>query len=117
MAEDDVVSAPAIESRAVAAAHGVPVPAPSAGVPAASQLTGGLLAAAPKRSGGLKRFVGLLVLLGALGYGGKWGYDYFVEGRFLVSTDDAYVGASTAIIAAKATGHLPQVPLVEHQGV
>jgi membrane fusion protein (multidrug efflux system) len=44
-------------------------------------------------------------------------YDYFVEGRFLVSTDDAYVGASTAIIAAKATGHLTQVPVVENQVV
>ena len=44
-------------------------------------------------------------------------YDYFVEGRFLVSTDDAYVGASTAIIAAKATGHLTQVPVVDNQVV
>ena len=117
MAEDDVVSAPAIESGAVAPSHGVPVPAPGAGVPAASQLTVGPVAGAPKRSGGLKRFVGLLVLLGGLGYGGKWGYDYFVEGRFLVSTDDAYVGASTAIIAAKAIGHLTQVPVVDNQVV
>ena len=44
-------------------------------------------------------------------------YDYFVEGRFLVSTDDAYVGASTAIIAAKATGHLTAVPVVDNQVV
>ena len=44
-------------------------------------------------------------------------YDYFVEGRFLVSTDDAYVGASTAIIAAKAIGHLTQVPVVDNQVV
>ena len=47
----------------------------------------------------------------------KWGYDYFVEGRFLVSTDDAYVGADTAIIAAKAAGHLLQVPVVDNQVV
>ena len=34
-----------------------------------------------------------VLILAALGYGGKTAYDYFVEGRFLVSTDDAYVGA------------------------
>jgi len=63
----------------------------------------------------LRRVVLPVVILAALGYGGKTAYDYFVEGRFLVSTDDAYVGASTAIIAAKATGHLTAVPVVDNQ--
>src|SRR5208283_1309964 len=57
------------------------------------------------------------ILLAAVGYGGKAAYDYFVEGRFLVSTDDAYVGASTSIIAAKAMGHLTAVPVVDNQVV
>ena len=43
------------------------------------------------------------------GYGGYLAYDWFVEGRFLVSTDDAYVGADTAIIAAKVAGHVAEV--------
>ena len=73
--------------------------------------------AAPKRSRGVRRFVFPLVLLAALGYGGKMGYDYFVEGRFLVSTDDAYVGAATAIIAAKAAGHLTEVPVADNEVV
>ena len=55
------------------------------------------------------------LILAALGYGGKTAYDYFVEGRFLVSTDDAYVGALTSIIAAKATGHITAVPVVQNQ--
>ena len=73
--------------------------------------------AQPKRSGAVRRFVVPLLVLAALGYGGKTAYEYFVEGRFLVSTDDAYVGASTSIIAAKATGHLTAVPVVDNQVV
>ena len=58
-----------------------------------------------------------VLILAALGYGGKTAYDWFVEGRFLVSTDDAYVGANTSIIAAKVMGHLTEVPVVDNQVV
>ena len=120
MADDHAVSAPPIESRAMttSAAPGVPTQVAGAGVPAARP-PGGAPAAkpAPKRSGGLRRLIVPVLLIAALGYGGKMAYDYFVEGRFLVSTDDAYVGASTAIIAAKAMGHLTQVPVVDNQVV
>ena len=122
MAEDQAASTPATESRPVASpppAHGFPVPTAGSGVPAAARPAGGVALAEPppRRARGVKRFVFPLVILAALGYGGKMAYDYFVEGRFLVSTDDAYVGASTAIIAAKATGHLTQVPVVDNQVV
>src|SRR5271157_4618199 len=122
MADDHAAAAPATESRAVAAApvgHGVPVPAAGAGFPAHPRPGAGAPAVqpTPKRSRGLRRFIVPIVLLAGLGYGGKMAYDYFVVGRFLVSTDDAYVGASTAIIAAKATGHLTQVPVVDNQVV
>ncbi len=63
----------------------------------------------------MRRVILPIVILAVVGYGAKFGYDYFVEGRFLVSTDDAYVGAHTAIIAAKAAGHLLQVPVVDNQ--
>jgi len=110
-----------MESRATttSVAPGVPAPAAGAGLPAAPSPGGGAPAVrpAPKRSVGLRRFIVPVVLIAALGYGGKLAYDYFVEGRFLVSTDDAYVGASTAIIAAKATGHLTEVPVVDNQVV
>ncbi len=122
IADQHAASAPATESRAVATApvgHGVPAPSASAGFPATPYPSGGapVVGSARKGSGGLKRFVVPLVLLAGLGYGGKMAYDYFVVGRFLVSTDDAYVGASTAIIAAKAMGHLIQVPVVDNQVV
>jgi len=108
-------------SRAVAAPASGSFPAPAsslprtlahppAGAPPAVQ-------AAPAKRSGLRRVIVPVLILAALGYGGKAAYDYFVEGRFLVSTDDAYVGADTSIIAAKAMGHLTAVPVVDNQVV
>ena len=57
------------------------------------------------------------IVLAALGYGAHLGYDWFVEGRFIVSTDDAYVGADTAIIAAKVAGHITEVQSSHNQAV
>jgi membrane fusion protein (multidrug efflux system) len=64
-----------------------------------------------------RRFILPVIALAALGYGGYKAYDWFVEGRFLVSTDDAYVGADTAIIAAKVSGHIVEVDVAQNQKV
>ncbi|MGD1036675.1 MAG: HlyD family secretion protein [Roseiarcus sp.] len=61
-----------------------------------------------------RRFILPVILLAALGYGGYFAYDWFVEGRFLVTTDDAYVGADTAIIAAKVAAHVAEVAVDEN---
>ena len=71
--------------------------------------------AAPRRS--VKRFILPVILLGALAYGADAGYHWFVEGRFLVATDDAYVGAETAVIAAKVPGHIVAVAVANNQHV
>ncbi|MBV9290637.1 MAG: HlyD family secretion protein [Hyphomicrobiales bacterium] len=119
MADSDIAFAPK-SLRVAGASPGVPAPAAPAGFPAPAIQGGPPMAGpsaakpAPKRSG-VRRLVLPLLVLAAVGYGGKTGYEYFVEGRFLVSTDDAYVGASTAIIAAKASGHLVAVPVVDNQ--
>ncbi len=44
-------------------------------------------------------------------------YDYITVGRFIVSTDDAYVGADMAIIAPKIAANVAEVPIVENQAV
>lgn len=44
-------------------------------------------------------------------------YDYVTVGRFIVSTDDAYVGADMAIIAPKISANVAEVPIVENQDV
>ena len=123
MVDDSKVAEPAAAtaSRAVTApaSAGFPAPAAGAGSPGAlaHSPAGGARAAmaVPAKRPGLRRFVVPVLILAALGYGGKTAYDYFVEGRFLVSTDDAYVGADTSIIAAKAMGHLTAVPVVDNQ--
>ncbi len=84
---------------------------------AAEPPAGGAPPTAPGRARSPRRFVLSLVALAGLGYGAYWGYNWFVEGRFLVSTDDAYVGADASIIAAKVAGHIVEVPVAENQKV
>jgi membrane fusion protein (multidrug efflux system) len=56
---------------------------------------------------------GLVALLAA----GWYGYGYVTVGRFIVSTDDAYVGADMSIIAPKVAANVAEVPIVENQHV
>ena len=112
MVDDSQVAEPraGIASRAVTAPASGGFPTPAAGSPGAlvrPPASGAPTAMpVPAKRPRLRRFVVPVLILAALGYGGKTAYDYFVEGRFLISTDDAYVGADTSIIAAKAMGHL-----------
>ncbi|MGI9383977.1 MAG: HlyD family secretion protein [Methyloligellaceae bacterium] len=71
----------------------------------------------PRRSRKLRRFAGLLVLVGALGYGAKFGHNWLVHGQFVVSTDDAYVRADTSIIAPKVSGYAVAVIVADNAKV
>jgi membrane fusion protein (multidrug efflux system) len=64
-----------------------------------------------------RRTVLLVALAGALCLGGYWGYHWYTEGRFIVSTDDAYVRADMSTIAAKASGLVTSVAVVDNQHV
>ncbi|WP_024575945.1 MULTISPECIES: HlyD family secretion protein [unclassified Afipia] len=46
-----------------------------------------------------------------------YGWDYWTVGRFLVSTDDAYVKADNTTIAPKVSGYLDLVPVRDNQQV
>jgi membrane fusion protein, multidrug efflux system len=65
-------------------------------------------AAAPK-SGNRRKFVlmgvGLLLALAAASYG----VHYILVGRFLVSTDDAYVRANATTLGARVSGHVASI--------
>jgi len=75
-------------------------------------------AAAPVRAKRSPRRLLLpLVVVGLCAYGAHWAYNYFVEGRFLVSTDDAYVGADTVIVAPKVAGYVTEVLVKNNQEV
>lgn len=64
-----------------------------------------------------KRLMLGVVALVALGVAGWYGHGYWTNGRFLVSTDDAYVQADFAILAPKVTGYVASVPAVENAAV
>ncbi len=78
--------------------------------------------AAPKAAGARSRFGGRKALLGAavaaaVAAGGWYGYDWWVDGRFLVETDDAYVGADMAVIAPKISGYVAAVAVGDNASV
>ena len=64
--------------------------------------------AAPQKSGRRKLVlmgVGVLLALAASGYG----VHYVLVGRFLVSTDDAYVRANNTTLGARVSGHIAAI--------
>ncbi|QIA20770.1 HlyD family secretion protein [Mesorhizobium sp. AA22] len=58
-----------------------------------------------------------IIALGLLGAAAWYGYDYWTDGRFMISTDDAYVQADMAFISPKISGYVDQVKVTENQQV
>jgi membrane fusion protein (multidrug efflux system) len=56
-------------------------------------------------------------LLGVLSAGGWYGNYWWTAGRFLVSTDDAYVGAKNTTLAAKVSGYVDAVMVEDNAQV
>jgi membrane fusion protein, multidrug efflux system len=65
----------------------------------------------------LRRFgffgLALLIALGATRYGRQW----WTVGRFIESTDDAYVGGDVTVIAPKVAGFIVEVAVTDNQAV
>ncbi len=57
--------------------------------------------------------VGLAILAG----GAWYGYEWWTNGRFMVSTDDAYIEGDIATISPKVTGYVAKVNVVANQQV
>ncbi|TXM99345.1 HlyD family secretion protein [Methylobacterium sp. WL8] len=64
-----------------------------------------------------KKLVLAGLLCAVLAGGGYQGWQYWTVGRFFVSTDDAYVQADISVLAAKVSGYLEAVPVVNGQSV
>jgi membrane fusion protein (multidrug efflux system) len=86
------------------------VEGPAQNIEAASQ-------APTKKSGGRRRVVFGVIALIVLGAGGWYGYNYWTTGRFIVSTDDAYIGGDIAGISPKISGYVAKVDVVANQHV
>ena len=74
--------------------------APAAGAPAKKRSPARLLLP-----------IGALLLLGV---GGWYGYQWWTTGRFMVSTDDAYVQADATTLAAKVAGYVASVDVADN---
>jgi membrane fusion protein (multidrug efflux system) len=57
--------------------------------------------------------IGAIVLLGAL----FWLLEYLLVGQYIISTDDAYITADSAMIAPKITGYVTDVAVSDNQFV
>ena len=89
---------------------------PATDEPVAEAIAAPAAAKAPekkKRRGFLLPVIALALLGGA----GWYGYNWWTDGRFLVSTDDAYVEGNLAVISPKVSGYVAKVNVVENQSV
>ncbi|QCI68161.1 HlyD family secretion protein [Phreatobacter stygius] len=94
-----------VQDRRAAAPEAAPAP------------QGGPAAASPPAKSSRKRLVLALVAAAVIGAAGWFGYDWYVDGRFLVSTDDAYVKADTTVLAAKISGYVVEVAVRDNASV
>ena len=101
-------ASPSVESEPIAR-KSLEAPATSAEAPPAA-------APSKRRSRGRALLpIGLLVVLGA---GGWYGHDWWTNGRFMVSTDDAYIHADLTSLSAKVTGYVVAMPVeLDEDGV
>ncbi|WP_332695516.1 HlyD family secretion protein [Bosea sp. (in: a-proteobacteria)] len=71
----------------------------------------------PARRSPVKRMALILVAGTVLAAGGWFGVDWWRNGRFIVTTDDAYVGAEMATISAKLAANVATVSVTQNQEV
>ncbi|RWX79180.1 HlyD family secretion protein [Neorhizobium lilium] len=87
-------------------------PAPATEQPAAAAPV------APEPAKKKKRgFILPVVVLAVLAGGGWYGYQWWTTGRFMVSTDDAYIEGDIATISPKVTGYVAKVNVIANQQV
>ena len=72
---------------------------------------------APKKSSPTRKLIIGAVALVALAVAAKYGYDYATVGRFMVSTDDAYVKADTSVLSTKVAGLVTETPVLNNTPV
>ncbi len=64
-----------------------------------------------------KKLILSLLLAALLGAGGYYGLDWWRHGRFIESTDNAYIGADITVVAAKVSGYIQRMEVAENQPV
>jgi membrane fusion protein, multidrug efflux system len=100
--KDDLEERPAVGDEPVAAR-----PAPARPQPPVA-------ASARKRRLGVVAGVAGVLLLGVGGYYGQY---WWTQGRYLITTDDAYVGAKNATLSPKVSGYIAEVAVEDNAEV
>jgi membrane fusion protein, multidrug efflux system len=85
-------------------------------IPQSSTETSNAAPAIPKRPPLRPIILGLIAVV-VVGYAVYWGYSWFTHGRYVVSTDDAYVGAPISPISSRVSGHIVDVLVSNNQSV
>jgi membrane fusion protein, multidrug efflux system len=76
-----------------------------------------LPAAKSAKRAGFKRLLMATAAVAVLAGASWYGFDYWTVGRFLVSTDDAYVKADNTTVAPKVSGYLREVLVGDNERV
>ncbi|MCJ8055585.1 HlyD family secretion protein [Shinella curvata] len=71
----------------------------------------------PEKKKGGRRFMLPVVGLALLSAAGWYGYQWWTHGRFMISTDDAYIEGDIASISPKVSGYVAAVNVVANQAV
>jgi membrane fusion protein (multidrug efflux system) len=66
------------------------------------------------RPASIKRTMIVAAIAGALAVGGVAGVHWWVSGRYMVSTDDAYVRAHNTTLASKISGYVASFPIEDN---
>jgi membrane fusion protein (multidrug efflux system) len=74
-------------------------------------------AAKSAKNGGFRRLLMAGAAVAVLAGASWYGWDYWTVGRFLVSTDDAYVKADNTTVAPKVSGYLHEVLVGDNERV
>ncbi|TIU87686.1 MAG: HlyD family secretion protein, partial [Mesorhizobium sp.] len=70
-----------------------------------------------KKKRSVRSFLLPVIGLALLGAGSYYGYNYWTDGRFMISTDDAYVQADMSFVSPKISGYIDKVLVSENQQV
>lgn len=95
---------PSTEAPEIPVQPAAPVAAPAAEAPA-------------KKKRLARSFLLPVIGLALLGAGSYYGYNYWTDGRFMISTDDAYVQADMSFVSPKISGYIDKVLVSENQQV
>ena len=64
-----------------------------------------------------KRLGLIAAVLGVITAGGWYGYTWWTLGRFMETTDDAYVGGEVTTVASKVAGFIDTIAVADNQEV